>query len=86
MDSPAPRGGHEQLRALVDIDSRSIGEAQYRLRARPRADAFLVADGGARLDRTSGQAVQTAPGGYDRRSRSAWGHPAVDRVPADIEG
>ena len=34
----APGGGHEQLRSLVDVDCRSVGEAQHRVRARARAD------------------------------------------------
>jgi hypothetical protein len=81
----APRGGHEQLRSLVDIHHRSVGEAQHRVGSRARADRLPLADGGACFERTHGQAVQAALGGNNRGPRAAGTHHGVDGVASEIK-
>ena len=49
----APGGGHEQLRSLVDIHHRSVGEPQHRVGSRARADRLVFADGGACFERAA---------------------------------
>ena len=87
----APGGGHEQLRSLVDIHRRSVGEAQRRVRARARADRFLLADGGAGCERASGQPVaarrrrrRPSPAGRRAPSSRRWcrGRDTGTRAPA----
>ena len=63
----APGGGHEQLRSLVDIHDRSVGEPQHRMGSRAGADRLPFADGGACFETHSRFAAR--PGGTGRRRR-----------------
>ena len=81
----APGGGHEQLRSLVDIHHRSVGEPQHRVGSRARADRLAFADGGACFERARRQAVQAAVGGNDRGPRAAGSHHGVDGVASEIQ-
>ena len=80
----APGGAHEQLRSLVDIHHRSVGEPQHRVGSRARANRLPFADGGACFERAHAQAVQAPVGGNNRGPRAAWSHHAVDGVPPEI--
>ena len=80
----APCGGHEQLRSLVDIHHRSVGEPQHRVGSRARANRLVFADGAACVEGADGKAVQAALGGNDRGARAAGSHHAVDGVAPEI--
>ncbi len=96
----APGGGHEQLRSLVDIHHRSVGEPQHRVGSRAGADRLVLSDRGACFERAlrlraarfggqvggqDRQAVQPTVGGNDRGPRAAGSHHAVDGVASEIK-
>ena len=77
---PAPGGGGEQLRSLVDVHGGPVGEPQHGVGSRAGADELSFGDCGARCERFPWQAVQAALGGHDRGSRTAGSHHRVDGV------
>ena len=81
----APGGGDEQLRSLVHVHRRSVGEPQHGVGPRARADRLLLADRGACCESSLRQAIQAAVRGNDRGPRTAGSHHGVDCVASEIK-